>query len=237
MQKNIGIAGWNEGFKVAKGEYVLVLDDDSYPDKKTISNALMCGKNGNNIGIIVLRIYDKSKNRIVNEQIGNRYPISFIGCGALINNDGLRQLNYFNEKLFLYEHEVEFSLRTHHNGLKLVYCHQSLIIHSNSNINKNYIRAIDHRRVYYTTRNILFILLNYFDYQKILFRVIRIVLGRLYLSIPNSCFIPVIKGLYDGFKLYYKNKNNRNVVHPEIQRLYSYGAFAGGFFGQEGMLN
>ena len=27
LKKNIGIAGWNEGFKNAKGEFVLVLDD------------------------------------------------------------------------------------------------------------------------------------------------------------------------------------------------------------------
>ncbi len=30
LEENIGIAGWNEGFKAAKGVYVLVLDDDSY---------------------------------------------------------------------------------------------------------------------------------------------------------------------------------------------------------------
>ena len=34
LEKNIGIAGWNEGFKVAKGEYILVLDDDSYPPQE-----------------------------------------------------------------------------------------------------------------------------------------------------------------------------------------------------------
>jgi len=36
MEKNIGIAGWNEGFKIAKGDYVLVLDDDSYPEEQSI---------------------------------------------------------------------------------------------------------------------------------------------------------------------------------------------------------
>ena len=40
LKKNIGIAGWNEGFKAAKGEYVLVLDDDSYPLNNSIENGL-----------------------------------------------------------------------------------------------------------------------------------------------------------------------------------------------------
>ncbi len=30
LNENIGIAGWNKGFEIAKGKYVLVLDDDSY---------------------------------------------------------------------------------------------------------------------------------------------------------------------------------------------------------------
>ena len=36
MEKNIGIAGWNEGFKVAKGGDVFVLGDDAFSDKKLI---------------------------------------------------------------------------------------------------------------------------------------------------------------------------------------------------------
>ena len=237
LEKNIGIAGWNEGFKAAKGEYVLVLDDDSYPDKETIYNAIVCGKNEDNIGIIVLQIFDKKKNRIINEQKSSQKTLSFIGCGVLINHNTLMKLNYFNEKLFLYEHEVEFALRIYNAGLKLIYCNNSLILHINSDMNKDYIHSIDHRRVYYSSRNILYILLNYFEYKKVLFRVFRIILGRLYLAIPNSCLITVIKGFYSGFTLFLENKKDRKVIRPEIQKLYSYGAFAGGFFGQEGMLN
>ncbi len=33
LEENIGIAGWNKGFEIAKGEYILVLDDDSYPER------------------------------------------------------------------------------------------------------------------------------------------------------------------------------------------------------------
>ena len=42
LYKNIGIAGWNKGFEVASGEYILVLDDDSYPGSDTINKALNC---------------------------------------------------------------------------------------------------------------------------------------------------------------------------------------------------
>ena len=52
MEKNIGIAGWNEGFKVAKGGYVLVLDDDAYPDKNSIILSLQEFQNDIEINFI-----------------------------------------------------------------------------------------------------------------------------------------------------------------------------------------
>ena len=58
LKKNIGIAGWNEGFKIAKGEYVLVLDDDSYPDADTISNGMDYLIELKNFGILAISIYN-----------------------------------------------------------------------------------------------------------------------------------------------------------------------------------
>jgi GT2 family glycosyltransferase len=235
LEKNIGIAGWNEGFKVAKGEYVLVLDDDSYPDKTTLKNAILCAISTEKIGIVVLKIYDKKKNMIINERHDNLVVLSFIGCGALLHRNVFR--NYlFNENIFLYEHEVDYSIRVSNSGYMLIYCNNSFITHSNSVLNRNFIQSTDHRRVYYTSRNITYILLSYFSHQKVLFRLVRIFLGRLFLSIPNFCSLSVIIGFYSGVKLYLSEKNRVSTVSDEIQKKYYYGAFAGGFFGQKGML-
>jgi GT2 family glycosyltransferase len=235
LEKNTGIAGWNEGFKVAKGEYVLVLDDDAYPDKITIKNAILCARSKEKIGIVVLRIFDKKKNMIINERNNNEAVLSFIGCGALIHRNVFR--NYlFNENIFIYEHEVDYSLRVSNSGYILIYCNNSFITHSNSVLNRNFIKSTDHRRVFYTSRNISYILLSYFSHKKVLFRLIRIFLGRLFLSIPKFCSLTVVKGFYSGVKLYLSEKNRMNRVSDEIQKRYSYGAFAGGFLGQKGML-
>jgi len=40
LPKNIGIAGWNEGFAVAQGQYTLALDDDSAPVDGALEDAV-----------------------------------------------------------------------------------------------------------------------------------------------------------------------------------------------------
>ena len=52
LQKNIGIAGWNEGFKIARGEFILVLDDDSYPDKNSIKELVQTAQSDKHIGVV-----------------------------------------------------------------------------------------------------------------------------------------------------------------------------------------
>ena len=81
LNKNIGIAGWNEGFRIAKGEYVLVLDDDSYPDRNTISNGIKSFNNSGQLGIIAFNIYN---NRLQNYETIDfqTRPRFFVGCGA-----------------------------------------------------------------------------------------------------------------------------------------------------------
>jgi len=127
MQKNIGIAGWNEGFKIAKGEYVLVLDDDSYPLEHTISNGLK-GFYNKDIAIVALRVFNNYLNRDETEYF-EKYPLSFIGCGALIRREILEIVGVYDALIFLYHNELDLSIRAQSNGYKILYCSNSLIIH------------------------------------------------------------------------------------------------------------
>ena len=236
LEKNIGIAGWNEGFKVAKGEYVLVLDDDAYPKPSAIWNALVEIQKDNNNAVVALKIFDQKKNKIITENLSSGIALTFIGCGALFLKKALKVTGYFCEKLFLYEHEIEISMNFYERGYKLIYSPSSIIIHSNSLLNRPVSENIDYRRVYYTTRNIIFILLTKFSINKIIFRVLRISIGRLFLSLNNHCTSYVIRGIVDGVFLSIKNIPNRGVLSKGVQEIYNYGSYAGGFYGQDSML-
>ncbi|MBC8440454.1 MAG: glycosyltransferase [Deltaproteobacteria bacterium] len=95
LKKNIGIAGWNEGFKIARGDYILVLDHDSFPDKNAIQWCIEKFKNNPKLGLAAFKIvnyYDNSirqseeYERYVNKEtsVVGSFVKRFVGGGAFI---------------------------------------------------------------------------------------------------------------------------------------------------------
>ncbi|MFC2135594.1 glycosyltransferase family 2 protein [Bacteroidota bacterium] len=130
LEKNIGIAGWNRGFEIAKGEYILVLDDDSYPVKNTISHGIKYF-DYEKIGIIALSIYNNYLQLYETENY-DEYPLGFIGCGALIKRKVFDDVGYYDENIFLYHNELDFSLRTLDRDWLLFIANDAKVIHNYS---------------------------------------------------------------------------------------------------------
>lgn len=230
LDKNIGIAGWNKGFEIAKGEYVLVLDDDSYPEFNAISLCVSVFSD-QRIGLVATEVYNTAKDKIENEQQESGYVNNFIGCGAIIRKGVVQEIGGFNELLFLYSHEVEFSMRLQNANYKIYFYREAKVIHTYSPQNRVVkINNVDYRVVYYGIRNRLIILMLYFPFKRIFFRIIRIILGHLYHA-PNIYYkIGVIKGLISVIGVSHFIFSNREVLSNEVQAKYGYGNFAGGFF-------
>lgn len=115
LDKNIGIAGWNEGFKVAKGKYVLVLDDDAYPEKNAIRLSLKEFQNDNSLACITLNLVDLNTNDFY---FGNWLPFDkkgkkewpiFVGCAFIVLKSRLPDNFQFPENYFIYQHELPMS--------------------------------------------------------------------------------------------------------------------------------
>ncbi|MCS7097359.1 MAG: hypothetical protein NZ926_02745, partial [Candidatus Methanomethylicia archaeon] len=166
-EKNIGIAGWNEGFKAGKGDYFLVLDDDSHIETGLIE-AINFLENNKNIGILACKIvggpFTTDHWKDLDDCIG------FIGCGALIRKDVINKIGGFAEEMFLYSHEWEYSIRALDQGFKIVYLSKCVVIHRASKKN----RSIKRLRTL-TTRNELWIVWRYYTGFKkflLMFRVL-----------------------------------------------------------------
>ncbi|MHB8580991.1 MAG: glycosyltransferase family 2 protein [Ignavibacteriaceae bacterium] len=232
LEKNIGIAGWNEGFKVAQGEYVLVLDDDSYPDKETIWEGISFMNEQAGCGILGFEISNLKNEYLETEDLDLDDPITFIGCGAIIKKEILIKTKGFSELLFLYEHEVEFSMRVQNLGYKIRLLKKSKIFHSVSEINRKFKvqNSTDIRRQYFVIRNILIIIFLHFPLNKCIFRIIRIILGRLYFAFLDDYFLTAAKAIFDFLAKTPKFYFHREILSAETQKKYKYGGFAGGFF-------
>ena len=58
LVKNIGATGYNQGFEITSGKYVLVLDDDSYPLQYTLSKAVSMMENDEEIAVGHLNVFN-----------------------------------------------------------------------------------------------------------------------------------------------------------------------------------
>ncbi len=136
LEENIGIAGWNKGFEIAKGEYVLVFDDDSYPEESTIKIGLEKLNLRPNTKIIALNVYN-TKLKFYETKNYSEYPFSFIGCGAIIKKDLIDEIGGYNRLYFLYHNELDLSIRCLNCGYKIFFAKDANIIHNLSPKNRN----------------------------------------------------------------------------------------------------
>ena len=105
LAENIGIAGWNKGFEIAKGEYILVLDDDSYPETNALSIGITRMMQEPQCGIIAMQVYNQHRQIIQTSSLTQGNNTTFIGCGAILRADILKKVGMFEPLLFLYMHE------------------------------------------------------------------------------------------------------------------------------------
>jgi len=131
LDKNIGIAGWNKGFEIAKGEYVLVLDDDSYPQYSTLNRGIDILLFEPEVGIVALSVMNKHF-KICETHYFERYPISFIGCGAIIRRSVLLKIGFYETEIFIYHNELDLSIRMLNAGYKIKYLPNATVIHNYS---------------------------------------------------------------------------------------------------------
>lgn len=232
LEKNIGIAGWNEGFKVAKGEYILVLDDDSYPELSTISGGVDYLLRLKDCGVLGFAVYNLQTNKCETTGIDKSNPITFIGCGAIISKKVVKITGGFSKKLFLYEHEIEFSMRVQNIGYKIYFFDQFRIIHNSSSVNRNFnsSKTVDYRRQFYVIHNILYIMFIHFYLRKTAVRMARIIIGRLYFAALNGYFLIALKATLSFLIKVPKYLLQRELLSKNVQEIYGYGSYAGGFF-------
>lgn len=222
LKENIGIAGWNKGFEIARGEYVLVLDDDSYPLDYSIKNAVKRIKKEEKIGVVACAIENEKWGSFENPEYQTYNLLTFTGCGALINSKILDKTGYFQELLFIYLHELEFSIRVIESGYKIVFEPSAHIIHNYSDINRgDYISyRYDRRKDFFFFRNRIIIYFLHFTISLKSISFYLLILKMLLKSIPQKLFKTKIQAFKSVFELRNKIKSLRKPISLQTQELY-----------------
>jgi GT2 family glycosyltransferase len=156
-KENIGIAGWNDGFARALGQYLVVLDDDSNVERG-LDLAISYMDAHTEVGVLGLNITGGAFQ--TNEHVDLQDYTDFIGCGAIIRKELYKKIGGFAQWLFIYTHEWEYSLRCMNAGYKVRYFSNCHVIHRTSALNRT-----PKRLKVFSTRNELAIVYKYFSLE------------------------------------------------------------------------
>lgn len=226
LTKNIGIAGWNEGFKIAKGEYILVLDDDSYPLTGTIKNGVEELKKSDQLGAVAFEIYNNHFQLSETEKFKGE-PDFFNGCGALLRKDIFGEVGYYSDLIFIYYNELEFCARLYNSGYKILFLKDSVCIHA-QNVKNRLLKEREnpfrngYRYINYFKSYSIFLLLG-FDYYPMILFLIKWLMNRIIIALFYGYFMILLKGMIDLVKLFPLIKQKRKVLNSSTQKRYRFG--------------
>ncbi|MDY0083221.1 MAG: glycosyltransferase family 2 protein [Ignavibacteriaceae bacterium] len=225
MEKNIGIAGWNEGFKIARGKYVLVLDDDSYPDTKSIGSGVKTFIKNIAVGIIAFNIFNTKLNASETTALENSSPHYFIGCGAMIRKNYLDKVGYYDDLYFIYYNEVDLSIRMISAGFRILYLLDSIVFHTASKLrpeSKNQNFRGSKFGFIHTTISYNIFLIKYFNLNSVIKYSLKWFINRAIIAVRYNFYIPLLRAYFKLFLLLPKILKKRNVMDISIVQFYDY---------------
>jgi len=161
LKKNIGpSAARNEAFKIAKGEFIGFLDNDTQVDKNWIKEAVKLFQKNPKIGIIqskLLLLDHPNRIDYVGELIGNLGFLKSIGtygeidknqysknhlvlaaksAGMFIRSTAFIKSDQFDPDYFIFMEETDLGWRVWMTGFKNIFCPKSIVYHKFSSSRK-----------------------------------------------------------------------------------------------------
>jgi GT2 family glycosyltransferase len=205
LQANLGpCVARNVGIELALGRYILFLDSDSILSKWKLGRLVERLDHDPTIGILALRIINGFTRQI--DQWIHSKPVatsqrrefetySFSAAGAVVRAQALRDAGAFWDQLFIYNEEVDLSIRVLRAGYRIVYYPQVRAYHCPSQQGRN------SQGAYWRLQIRNWIWINYRYYPSILrmFNILLYILLYIVKSAYNhnirACFSGIIEGL------------------------------------------
>lgn len=219
MFKNIGIEAYNIGFKNAKGEYIVILDDDSFPHHQAIKRMVKQFKEDETLGVVAFDVrnyykYDEVATLEVQEGThkaeAKDYYMAFNGAGAGIRRKLFEEIGFYPEEFFLYWNEQDTAFRVWNKGYKVVFFDDIVSYHKYSPQNRASWRA-----PFYYTRNAFLLVWKNYPLGKALKKTSYLIYKSIYSALEQKSFV-YIKAMFMAFGSMKKIKGKRNAVSEEI---------------------
>jgi len=127
----------SEGFKKARGGFILQLDDDSFPvDREALLKAVQFMEAHSEIGALSFQIFNGEHLPIDLPVLAPKYTSSFVGCGVFFRSEALRRIGGYRNFFGNEWEEEELGLRLLKDGWKIYFWPDILIHHQLSTRNR-----------------------------------------------------------------------------------------------------
>jgi GT2 family glycosyltransferase len=168
--RNLGPArARNIGVFASQGEYILFVDSDSLVSRRCLERLVSRMDSDPDIGIIGCKIVNPF-NRAVDQWIYSEpettharrefETYSFSAAGALVRTEAIRKAGGFWGALFIYNEELDLSIRVLRAGFKILYAPYARVFH------RHLERGTEKSRLYwhYQIRNHIWIFFRYYPW-------------------------------------------------------------------------
>lgn len=132
LEENVAIAGFNRGAELAGREYLLILDDDSWPQAGAVERALEVMAADERLGGLMLhRRHPRSGEwEWPGEAVAapqRNWPD--MGCGNLLRTASWRRVGGYEEGFFLYRNDTDLALKLLASGEDVAFDPSLVVLH------------------------------------------------------------------------------------------------------------
>ena len=114
---NCGVSGWNDGFAVAGGDYVLALDDDCYLPPDGLRRAIAAARE-HDADLVSFKVISTADRKFVFSDEFRTGLFMFWGCAVLVRRQPLQELVGYDPEIFVWANELEFMIRFFDGGYR-----------------------------------------------------------------------------------------------------------------------
>jgi GT2 family glycosyltransferase len=116
-EQNIGAPAWNEGFAAARGDWVLISDDDCYLPLDGFRRAMAAAAE-HDPDLISFRVVSTYDPEFVFSDEYRTGLLSFWGCSALFRREVIQELGGYDPEIFMWANELELTMRFFDRGYR-----------------------------------------------------------------------------------------------------------------------
>jgi len=177
LPENIGVAAYNRGFFQARGQFILILDDDSFPAPDALEKMVELFNADPDIGLVAFDVrsfdhYDRKseqKEPLSLETAPPSYLLGFNGAGAGVRKEILDQVGGYPEEFFLYWNEQDLAMRILAAGRRIAYSAAIVAYHRYAPKNRD-----SRRGPFFYTRNLFWIFWKHLPWPDLVRRSLRL---------------------------------------------------------------